>query len=188
MIEFINWVINAGNSFIDFLTLVFYWLFGWVFRLAEWLGETINWILTGLWDFFSAIGAFIAAFLDFLGLMIQTALEVIEILIMVLGIVFDFMRIVAAWIGQFIALVFATIENFNTATPIVLPGLPRCVSAPLEHNACAFYYFLENTLLADNTPGAIIITIIVLIIDLWILFYVYKTLLGMGKMMMEIFR
>lgn len=184
--QFINWILNAGNAFFDFLSGIFGWFISGFRDAIQWIGDGINWILSGIWGFFSSVGTFISTILSFIGLVISTVIEVVEILIMIMGIVFDFMRVIAAWISQVVELVFATIQDFNAAQPLVLPGLPRCISAPLDHNACAVYYVVEHTLLADATPGEVIVPFITLIIDLWILFFVYKSVVGIGKLFQEI--
>lgn len=61
------------------------------------------------------------------------------------------------------------VAAYNNAPPTAPDGLPDCINAPLEHDVCAIYYALENTVLAG--VGAFIIPIIVIFVDIIILFY-----------------
>lgn len=77
-------------------------------------------------------------------------------------------RTLFAWVGQITNDIGALMDAFINTPPEAIPGLPLCMTAPMEHDICAIYYIMDWTLFAPNTPGQFIIPVVLLIMNLFI--------------------
>jgi len=88
---------------------------------------------------------------------------------------------VGGLLGQSVGSANALVTSFYTAQPIPIPGLPLCMTAPLEHDICAIYYILDWTLFAPETYGAFIVPLILAIINVIVIFKVLGYVLKLVK-------
>ncbi len=70
-----------------------------------------------------------------------------------------------AYVQQATDMVGTLLSSFANATPVPIPGLPLCMSNPQAHDICAIYYIMDWTLFAPGTPGALIIPLILIIMN-----------------------
>jgi len=82
-----------------------------------------------------------------------------------------FFGVLTDWIEQTGSNVSGMFGDFLDAPPVAIPGLPRCMTAPLEHDICAIYYILDWTLLAPDTPGALIVPLLQLLLAFYSFLY-----------------
>ena len=71
----------------------------------------------------------------------------------------------------------ALVTSFYTAPPQAIPGLPLCMTAPLEHDICAIYYVMDWTLFAPNTLGSFIVPLLLAIMNVLVIFRVLRYVL-----------
>lgn len=88
---------------------------------------------------------------------------------------------VSLYFGQAANAANSLVTAFYTAPPTPIPGLPQCMSAPLEHDICAIYYILDWTLFAPNTLGQFIVPLIWAIMNVIIIFRVLGYVLKLIK-------
>lgn len=69
-------------------------------------------------------------------------------------------RLVGSYLGEALGLSTELLNAFITAPPIPIPGLPDCSNAPLLHELCAIWYIMDWTFFAPNTPGALIVPLL----------------------------
>jgi len=84
---------------------------------------------------------------------------------------------IGVYFSQSVSSANALITSFYTAPPVAIPGLPLCMSAPLQHDICAIYYILDWTLFAPNTPGQFIVPLILAIMNVIVIFRVGRYVL-----------
>jgi hypothetical protein len=130
-------------------------------------------------SFLADIGGGIASIVNILMGIILAAAAVVELIGLVVEVVVSAIGLIFGWMGQAVATIFMIITSLADAPAQQIPGLPRCVSAPLESEICALWYIIDWTIIADGTPGAMIVPLLVLIIDLVIVFYVIRSIWGM---------
>lgn len=182
--DFFGWILQQFQLFFE-------WLWGGLQALINFIGDLVGgfirlvlgffeWFFTVLWGGLKAIiqwlidGAltvwgWLVAGLRLIGELILIGLLIIQIIIG-LG------WILIAYIGQLISILGGLIVSFTTAAPTAIPGIPTCVSAPLNYELCAAWYVFEWTLFSGDV-GNVIISIIILYIDLNTLFYVFRAVL-----------
>ena len=151
LLAFFNFVANAIGSLFQFLASLVSFL----------LGAIAN-IIAAILSLLAAIPAILGSIFDFLRELWDIGRLLIEIILGLLG-------LLIAYIGQFMARLTALVSAFFTATPTPIPGLPQCVTAPLNSDLCAVYYIMDWTIFAPNTPGAIIIPLIMTIVNVYII-------------------
>lgn len=149
------------------------WLYAGFSGFWDWLRDTANWLL----NIIPYAGAFIFALIRWIISAAQNLVEVVHILALVVEMVMSALGIGAAWIRQVIEIFFGILATYNGATPVPIPGLPQCITNPTGSNVCAVWYIFEWTVFADGTPGAMLIPLIVLAIDLIILFYIFTSIM-----------
>lgn len=82
-----------------------------------------------------------------------------------------------AYLGQAGSIVTSLLTAFANATPQAIPGLPLCMTNPMAHDLCAVYYILDNTIFAQATPGALIIPLLLIMMNMWIAVYFVRWVL-----------
>lgn len=85
------------------------------------------------------------------------------------------------WLGQVGVSISTLTDSFINAAPQPIPGLPLCMSNPLDHDICAIYYILDWTLLAPGTPGEHIVPILQIIMNVYIVIYFVKRVLAIVR-------
>lgn len=79
--------------------------------------------------------------------------------------------VIGDWLGQTAQNVSNMFDAFLTTPPQAIEGLPLCMTRPLESDICAIYYILDWTLLAPDTPGALIIPMLQIILAFYSFLY-----------------
>jgi hypothetical protein len=82
-----------------------------------------------------------------------------------------------AYLGQAGSIVTSLLTAFANSTPQPIPGLPLCMTNPMAHDLCAVYYILDNTIFAQATPGALIIPLLLIMMNMWIAVYFVRWVL-----------
>jgi len=70
------------------------------------------------------------------------------------------------WADMSFGRIIALIEDFNDTAPEEIPGLPLCMSAPMDHDICAIYYIMQHTFFRDGTPGRFILPLGMIVLGL----------------------
>jgi hypothetical protein len=179
------WIINS-------IILVLEFLLETAGSIMQFFGNLILQILNGIITFVGGLIAFVLAFfstiINFIVALIQNIIEVIRIVALIIDIIVPIAQRVFSWIGQGLQLIGQIVTGVNNAPPTAIPGLPRCVSAPLESQICAVWYIGDWTLFAPNTPGAFIIPILVLLIDLFIIVYVVRSVFKLVRWFQSLYQ
>lgn len=154
--DFFNWVVNTALNFFDWLGSVFAWINGTLGNIGTLIGN--------VWQLISS----------FLALLLALINSIIAIIGLVIAIIAHLLSLIAGWISQLIARAHMIINAWFTATPTAIPFLPQCISDPMGSDVCAFYYVLQNTVLAGGI-GGLLIPLITLLLDLSMVFYFIRT-------------
>jgi hypothetical protein len=181
----ILWLINAVVEIFRF----FGELFG---AILKFFGDLLLFVINGIITFVGGILAFILAFfstvINFIFALIENIIEVIRIVALIIDIIVPLGQRVLSWIGQGLQLVGQIVTGVNSAPVTPIPGLPRCVTAPLDSEICAVWYISDWTLFAPSTPGALIIPILVLLIDLFIIVYVVRSVFRLVRWFQSLYQ
>jgi hypothetical protein len=155
-------ILDSLNSFLNTMA-------NFIGNIWRFFGDLINFILAALANLFnllnsllSSIPSLIGSIFDFLGELFDIGRLLVEIVLGLIG-------LLLAYIGQFMARLASLISAFFTATPTPIPGLPQCLTAPMESDLCAVYFIMDWTVFAPSTPGAIIIPLIMTIVNVYII-------------------
>lgn len=214
-------LIQVGEAILNFLLSILTGMINGVLIIGEWIHNAILWIMgvveSGIRIFGDAIGIVLKFFGDLFTLIINTAIQlvgglfviifmviqttisfvidmvnniikVIEIVRMVLEVGVAIAGLVFNYLGQIIGLMMGIFQGINGARPEPVPGLPQCITAPLDYDWCAIWYITDWTLLAPDTPGANIIPILVLIIDLFIIAYVVRSIFKLVRWFQSLYQ
>lgn len=146
-------LILMAISFFNFIGSAFLWLWGVVSNFAVMI-------------IYSIIGRLFNAGIETQSVVIQT----LAIAAKAMNIVINYTGIAQAYIGAATYQTVRIMAAYNAAPAIPPPGLPNCLTAPLDSDLCAVYYVAENTVLA-GTLGSLIIPVITIYIDVITLLY-----------------
>lgn len=139
----------------------------------------------GIWAILSSFAEMIYHFIKDTMANITWALEVGSM-------VFEVLKAAAAklaiYLMQVVDLIRLIITGITESEFTPVPGLPRCVSAPMETDWCAIWYITDWTLFAPDTPGAWIIPVVVLIIDLFIVIYLARAIFKAIRWFISLFQ
>lgn len=147
-----NWIENVGGAFVEGISSAFEWVF------------------QGFNDIFSLIYGFISFFLALIESIFEIMVEILGIIFLIIQLMLGLLSLLLMYIGQAIARLTALISSFFTAPAIPIPGLPLCVSSPLDHDLCAIYYILDWTLFAPQTPGQYLVPLVWTLMNIVIIF------------------
>lgn len=90
----------------------------------------------------------------------------------VLGAVWDITtgmgNVAGAYMSELSADATGLLSAFTNSKPKPISGLPQCMTRPLDHDICAIYYIMHFTIFEPNTPGALIIPMLLIMINLFI--------------------
>jgi hypothetical protein len=191
LVSILTGIINVLISIGEWIINAFLWVILTTITFFQWLGDTlgaivsffafliiqvVNAILNILGTIVVTFLMFAVTIIRFILDVIQNIIEVIQIVGMVIDIVLQIAILVVGWFGQIVGLFFGIIAGINGAPIVPVPGLPQCITAPMQSQICALWYIADWTLIADNTPGAFIVPIIVMMIDFVILVYVGRSI------------
>lgn len=169
VISALMWIINSIVGIINFFATA-------IQTVINFFADLVLRFVNAFIRFVGDIGAFILMVVDqvinFVVAIIINIIEIIEVVGMAVNVIIAIAQLVLHYIGQAVGLFYQIVTGLNDATATAIPGLPRCISEPVQHDLCAIWYILEWTIFAPGTPGAFIINLIVLLIDVFILFYI----------------
>jgi hypothetical protein len=97
--------------------------------------------------------------------------EALEILGFLWNIGWGLFGALIAYIAQVTTIIVGLLTAFGSAIPQPIPGLPLCMSNPTAHDLCAIYYIMDWTLFAPATPGAFIIPLVMIVMNIYIAIY-----------------
>lgn len=191
MADFFNslseWIIAWLNAAANWIAGAFQWIGNAIGDFFEFIGAAFNAVLTLIGDFASFIFQIIQWIIDAIGYILGIVGQVLEIFRTIIDLIISVVGLMLTYIREAIELFFMILNSFNGAGVTPIPGMPRCISAPMESQTCALWYIFDYTLLADNTPGAYIVPLIVLMIDLAIAFYVIRSIYRFAKKFERVF-
>lgn len=203
LLSILTGMINAIFAFGNWLTQGILWFVNTHLAFFEWLFNTI----TSIPGFFGGLivtaintavqlvgGVFVIIFMvihtgiSFVIDMVNNIIKVIAIVRMVIEVGLAIAGLMFNYLGQVVNLMIGMYGGISVARPVAIPGLPLCITAPLDSDWCAIWYITDWTLLAPGTPGANIIPILVLIIDLFIIAYVVRSIFKLVRWFQSIYQ
>ncbi len=197
--DFFGWLIEQLRLFFEWLGGVINALFGLIGQFFEGLlwffQQIINFfgdLFESIWNWFAGLFEWIFNNLlkptwDFLVGAVQYVVEWIEIVALLISLLLSFIGIVLRWIWSVGEVAFGIFNVLSNANPSPIPGLPLCVSAPTAHDFCAIWYILANTIFVPGTIGDFILPILILMVDLWIIFYVISAIGKIAEQVKAVF-
>lgn len=138
-----------------------------------------DFIVTAVRNILQLLINLIQPLIDLIAAVIRAIVEVGQIIILVMQIIFGFFIAVVSFTFQALAVIIGLFTDYNTAPVLAIPGLPQCVTAPTDSDICALYYALDWTLFAPDTPGALIVPLVTILLDVTILFFFVRRVLSM---------
>lgn len=169
VVSAIMWIINSIVGIVNFFATA-------IQTVVNFFADFILRIVNAFIRFVGDIGAFIIMVveqvIDFVVAIVINIIEIIEVVAMAVNVIIAIAQLILHYIGQAFTLFFSIVNGLNDATATPIPGLPRCISEPVQHDLCAIWYMIDWTLIAPGTPGEFIVPLFVLMIDVFILFYI----------------
>lgn len=159
----VNWMAQAVQTVVNFFAGL---ILGFVNAFIRLIGDIGSFILM-----------VVDQVIDFVVAIVLNIIEIIEIVAMAINVIIAIAQLILHYIGQAFTLFFQIVNGLNNAGATPIPGMPLCISAPTQHDLCAIWYIIDWTLIAPGTPGAFIVPLIVLIIDVMILFYIVRNVM-----------
>lgn len=130
---------------------------------------------------FSEIVDFFRPVFDFIVWLVETVNRIVILIIQAFQLVVSLLSLGLSWLFQIIGVLVGTLLGLTGAPILPVPGLPRCITAPTDWELCAVWYVTDNTVFADATPGELLIPVVVLLIDLWIIFYAGRQVFRLAR-------
>ncbi len=199
----VSGVINTILSIGEWFNKAILWIIDTIISAVQWVGNAIGTILHFFGDLIIAVvnigiqlfgGLFNVIFMTiqtsihFVIDMVNNIIKVIDIVRMVIEVGLAIAGKVFLYLGQVIQLAIGILNGINGAPITPVSGLPRCISAPLQSDWCAIWYVTDWTIFAPGTPGAFLIPVIVLIIDLFIIAYIVRSIFKLVRWFQSIYR
>lgn len=187
--DFLSGLVDWANDVLNFWVGNFEWFVNWLQNIVAALYDAWNGNYDRLSNMFGVLGdlaqfvfQFTKPVIEFIIFILANLGEIIELAGIAVGILITLAGIIWGYLSQISVIVIGIFAGILGAPPVALPGLPRCITAPLESDICAVWYMFEYTVLADGTPGDFIIPLIVLGIDLIVVFYIIRSFIRVGKL------
>lgn len=158
---FFEWV---GAAFVYFINVVL--------GIADFLVTAVRNIIQVIVNFFQPVFNLIAGILRLLVELIQIGLFIIQIIV-------GFFIAMGAFAVQSVVVITTLLTAYITSPVVPIPGLPQCVTAPQSYEICAMYYISDWTLFAPDTPGEIIVPLLVILLDITIVFFFIRRVLAL---------
>jgi hypothetical protein len=177
----IIWLINGLGFWVQMFAEGIAWIINGFGAIIEWFIAGVNFILNALWFAVMFIWQMLEMLYHFAVAVISNVDDVIRIIDLLLQLVVGAARVIFTYIPQAVSIFFSILSSLNDAPVQQIPGLPRCISAPLDHQSCALWYVFDNTLFAPSTPGVHLVPLVVLIIDLVIVIYIVRVVFKLIK-------
>ena len=134
--------------------------------IFDFFAALIAWIVATVQNIFTFFGNLLSLIAQLIGGAISLFRELIDIGSMLIQIVVRMLTLILSWFVQMVAQLGGILAAFYSAPPTAIPAMPQCQSDPMTYDICAIYYILDFTLFAPGTPGALIIPILLIIVDI----------------------
>jgi hypothetical protein len=144
----------------------FTWLTNTITGIFDFFAALIAWVVATVQNVFTFFGNLLSLIAQLIGGAISLFRELIDIGSLLIQIVLRMLTLILSWFVQMVAQLGGILAAFYSAPPTAIPAMPQCVSAPMTYDICAIYYILDFTLFAPGTPGALIIPILLIIVDI----------------------
>jgi hypothetical protein len=119
---------------------------------------------------FDIFGGFFSWLVDAIQRIFQFLAAVVEFILLLVNLLLGLARLLLSWILTAISRLIALLMQLFNAPAIPLDIMPKCITAPLNYDICAFYYILDWTIFEAGTPGAYIIPLLTAIINIVLIF------------------
>ena len=162
----LNWISSIINAWVE-------WIYDTFLKIVEWILSLIRWVLGFLSNLLSLAVNLIMTLFYFGRQLVTDIFNLIRLAIAVLGYM---AQLGWGWIVQVTSAGTVILTAWFSTPPTPIPGLPQCVSHPLDYDICAIYYILRYTIFA-GVIGALIIPLVVLHVDVSTIFYFIRTVI-----------
>jgi hypothetical protein len=102
--------------------------------------------------------------------------NLIQLMRLIITIIVGLFVKLTTWAFFAVGAAAAIMQSFFTSQPLAVPGFPQCVTAPTEHDICAAWYMLDNTVWSGSV-GAAIILLMIVIVDVSIVLWLVRRVL-----------
>lgn len=178
----IQTVLNVIRGILEFLLELIRGFFDWLFtaigRIIEMFIGIANWLVTAIGNIIKVIINFLQPLIDLIAGILRIIGELVQIVVLILQIVVGFFILLVTFAFQAVGIIVQIIGQFFAAPSTAIPGLPQCVTDPTSWQLCAGYYILDWTLFAPSTPGAIIVPLVVILVDVKIVFFFIRKIMS----------
>lgn len=138
----------------------------------------VNFLVTAFRNVIQILINLFQPLIDLIAGILRIIGELVQIVVLILQIVVGFFILLVTFAFQAVAIIVQIIGQFFAAPSTAIPGLPQCVTDPTAWQLCAAYYILDWTLWAPSTPGAIIVPLIVILVDVKIVFFFIRKIMS----------
>jgi phage-related protein len=158
-------IINQAGNFFTWVVNSFTGFTAWIGSAVSWIGGTINNVGIGISNLISQIGSLLDLIFGFLG-------DMLTILGLIARSIISLFELFGAWIGQLIETAQSIITAWFTTPATPIPGLPQCVSAPMDSGICAVWFVMSYTILSGTIGGLLIPAMLILLNLSMVLYFV----------------
>lgn len=137
-----------------------------------------EWLITAIGNVIQLIINLVQPIIDIIAGILRLLVEIVNIIVLLIQIVVGFFVIMAAIMVQSVLSIGSILSSYYTAPVTAIPGLPLCVTDPTTYEICSIYYMADWTLFAPNTPGAIIVPLVVILLDVVIIIFFVRRIIG----------
>jgi len=203
LLSILTGIINAVLSFGNWFVGAIQWIIQAIINIVGWIASAIGTVLQFLGNLFVTIintviqvvgGLFVIVFMvietmfHFISDIVSNIIRVIGIVELVFQAGLGIAGVVLSYLSQIIQIMIGIFNGINGAAPVPVDGLPKCLSAPLDWDWCALWYVFDWTVFAPGTPGAAIIPILVLIIDIFIVAYIARAIFKLVRWFQSLYQ
>lgn len=169
--DILSFLADLVRGFFDFIRAAVEFGISLVVNIAQFLVTAFRNVIQILINLFQPLIDLIAGILRIIG-------ELVQIVVLILQIVVGFFVLLVTFAFQAVATIIQIIGQFFSAPLTPIPGLPQCVTDPTAWQICAVYYIADWTLFAPSTPGALIVPLTVIILDIVIVFFFIRKIMS----------
>lgn len=170
--DVLSFLAEQVRGFFDFLGNAVRALIDVIRRIGDFLVNGFRNLIQLIINLFRPVFEFIAAVIRFV-------VEVFQIIVMIIQIVVGFFIALGSFMIQAFTVIARLLTEYYFAPITAVPGLPQCVTAPTNYELCAFYYITDWTLFAPGTPGALLVPLAVIMLDITLVFFFIRRVLGL---------
>ncbi len=168
--DFFTDVANAAQGGADFLG-----------RVVNWANGTVNNGMTGISNIVQTIAGVANSVVRYVTDLFQAGQ-------LTLDLTNNLFQIAGGWLGGTTTRMNGIMVAFFNTPASPIPGLPQCITNPQAHDLCAFWYMLDWTIFAPGTPGAYIVPVMTIVMNIAIVLYFVNLALQMLRKVENITR